>query len=826
MRLLLVFDHRFLRRSDGTVASTKHYDYAFFATRYRPAFDEVTILARVAEGARDARDVAGSAGPGVAVVSLGDWHGALGFLRARHRIRHELRRRFDAADAIVLVAPGMLASAARAELVRRGRPYGLEVVGDPYDAMAPGSMRHPARPLVRWLATRELRRTCARAAAASYVTREALQRRYPCPHWSIGVSDVVLPDAAFAAAPRTFAAAGTRAVITVGTMAQLYKAQDVLIEAIALCARAGLDVRLTLVGDGRYRAELAARAARLGVSDRVVFTGALPPGAAIRQALDAADLFVLPSHQEGLPRAMVEAMARGLPCVGSTVGGIPELLPPEDLVAPGDAAALAAKLREVLGDEHRLARMSARSLEVAAQYREAILDEKRRTFLDRLRSLAPAAPTEAHATVPAPSLRRNAAWAVVGNVGYAACQCAVLIVLAKLSSAENVGRFALALAVTAPLMIAASLQLRVVQATDARGDYPFGAYLGVRLTTTVLALAAITIVSLAAGYPRATVALIGLVAVAKGFEAVSDIVFGLLQQHEDLRRVAISMLVKGALSVASIAVTLRLSGDLLLATLVMAGTWGAWLAVFDLPAARRLTTIRPVLERRVLARLGWLALPMGIVAGLQSLMTNVPRYAIEAHGGARALGYFAGIAYLILAGNQPMMALWAAVSPRLAHLFVADRRAYRRLTARTMLVAGAMGGATIGGAAALGRPLLATLYTPDYAAHADVLVWLAVVAAVGYQASALCSSITAARRFPEQLYVAALTLAASWIATQLLVPRFGLVGAAWALLAATVVQTASLAIVYLRVSGIAPARRRGAATPALAIRPTSTVAAS
>jgi O-antigen/teichoic acid export membrane protein len=285
------------------------------------------------------------------------------------------------------------------------------------------------------------------------------------------------------------------------------------------------------------------------------------------------------------------------------------------------------------------------------------------------------------------------------------------------------------------------------------------------------------------------------------------------------------MLMKGGLSVASIAVTLAVTGDLHLATLAMALAWGACLVSYDLPAARRLAVVRPLWDHDALVRLAWLAAPMGAVAGLQSLMTNVPRYAIEAYGGARALGWFAGIAYLVLAGNQPMMALWAAVSPRMAQLFVADRGAYRRLYRRTMLLAAAMGALTVGAAATLGRPLLASIYTPEYAAHADVLVWLAAVAAVGYQASALCSAITAARRFPEQLYVAALTVAVSWLASQVLVPRFGLVGAAAALLAATAVQTACLALIYRRVSGVGAATRDVSAR-AFDVRSATTVAAS
>lgn len=394
MKLLVVFDHRFFRSPDGVVFSAKNYGHAFFAKRYLRVFESVTILARVAPSPADVPPAESTEGPGVIVVSLGDWQGPLGLARAWRKVHGELRRRLQAAEAVILIAPGMLASMARSELVRHGRPYAVEVVGDPYDAMAPGSMRHPLRPLLRWSATRQLRRLCGSAAAAAYVTREALQRRYACGGYSVGVSDVELAAPALVAGPREAHLADTsRTLITVGTMAQLYKAQDVLIDSVALCVQAGLDLRLVLVGDGRHRAELAARAAERRLGERVEFTGALPAGAPIRGALDAADLFVLPSYQEGLPRAMVEAMARGLPCIGSTVGGIPELLPAEDLVPPGDATALAAKIREVVLDGKRMARMSARNLEVAHEYREDLLDRKRLEFYERLRRLTEEART-------------------------------------------------------------------------------------------------------------------------------------------------------------------------------------------------------------------------------------------------------------------------------------------------------------------------------------------------------------------------------------------------------------------------------------------------
>jgi glycosyltransferase involved in cell wall biosynthesis len=130
---------------------------------------------------------------------------------------------------------------------------------------------------------------------------------------------------------------------------------------------------------------LESRAAALGLGDVAQFRGHLTTPEAVRAELDQAHLFVLPSRQEGLPRAMIEAMARALPCLGSSVGGVPELLPAEDLVPPDDALALANKICEVLADPDRMARMSARNLEKSREYGEA-LDQRRHAFYGHLKA--------------------------------------------------------------------------------------------------------------------------------------------------------------------------------------------------------------------------------------------------------------------------------------------------------------------------------------------------------------------------------------------------------------------------------------------------------
>jgi glycosyltransferase involved in cell wall biosynthesis len=226
------------------------------------------------------------------------------------------------------------------------------------------------------------------------VTEKTLQLRYPPGResFSTNYSSIELPPEAIAQTPRRFGANKNRfSIVHIGSFSQFYKAPDVLIDAVAHCVRAGMDLQLNMIGDGRIRPALESRPAAIELGERLRFMGRLPAGEAIRNELDKADLFVLASRTEGLPRAMIEAMARALPCIGSTVGGFPELLPDEDMVPPDDSQALANKIKEVLMDKKRMQRMSARNLEKAKDYSNDILQSRRTAFYRCVQELRKAA---------------------------------------------------------------------------------------------------------------------------------------------------------------------------------------------------------------------------------------------------------------------------------------------------------------------------------------------------------------------------------------------------------------------------------------------------
>jgi phosphatidylinositol alpha-1,6-mannosyltransferase len=387
MRVLVALETRFDQTGDGWVWSLPPTGYTFW-DRYLEVFDEVRVVARVRSVAEPSPSMARTDGSGVSFAAVPYFVGPGQYLRRHFAVRRAVRAAIVPASAAILRVPGTLGTVlARAWRATRS-PYAAEVVGDPHDVFSPGAVRTPLRALMRRRFCRDLRQQCARATAVAYITDHILQESYPAAPdaYAVACSDIDLPAEAFARQPR-LPSSGTRTfhLLLIGSLEQLYKGPDILIRALAIAVARGMDLHLTILGEGRHRPELEQLSRELGLADRVRFAGVLPGGDPVRHMLDNSDLFALPSRAEGQGRALIEAMARGLPCISSSVGGMRELLAPEDQVPPGDAVALAQRIAEVLADRDRLAQMAARNFKRAHDFHADVLRPRRRAFYEVVR---------------------------------------------------------------------------------------------------------------------------------------------------------------------------------------------------------------------------------------------------------------------------------------------------------------------------------------------------------------------------------------------------------------------------------------------------------
>lgn len=416
------------------------------------------------------------------------------------------------------------------------------------------------------------------------------------------------------------------------------------------------------------------------------------------------------------------------------------------------------------------------------------------------------------------TLRRNFSWTFVGNLVYAACQWGVLVVLAKFGSPEMVGQFTLGLAITAPAILFFSLQLRNVQATDAKQQYVFGDYLGLRLVATGLALVTIAAITFISGYRWEIAVLVLTVGLAKAVESISDIFYGLIQQREQMDRIAISMTIKGLLSLALFSVGVYLTKQVLWGVVGLVLAWSLVLVFYDIRSSASIanavpsvseisileqsqivTPLRPHWHWETQKQLVCLTFPLGFVIMLVSLNTNIPRYFVEGYLGERDLGFFAAISYLMVATGMVVNALGQSASPRLAKYYAAgDSQAFRQLLMKLVLVGVLLGGTGIFVTTVAGAEILTLMYRPEYAEYANVLVWIMLATAMSDISSFLGQGMTAARYFRIQMPLFLVVTAISAIACFWLIPLMGLKGAAIALLIAAIVQTSISSLVILQ----------------------------
>lgn len=150
-------------------------------------------------------------------------------------------------------------------------------------------------------------------------------------------------------------------IISIGRLEKV-KDHKTLLSALHILDKKGLDFSCLLVGDGSLKKELVEFSHGLGLAERISFLGLRQD---IPELLSVSDIFVLSSLFEGLPRAIMEAMAASLPVVATDVGGISELV--EDgvtgiLVPPGDCEAMASGIKNLLQDSDLRERMGASGL--------------------------------------------------------------------------------------------------------------------------------------------------------------------------------------------------------------------------------------------------------------------------------------------------------------------------------------------------------------------------------------------------------------------------------------------------------------------------------
>lgn len=369
--------------SGGQPASNLiHYDA--FGKRYVERFDDVNLVARLFE--KEDKTAKPVEGPGFNFIALPGYHGPIGLIKNIKNIIKVVGSTLDKDCFYILRVPSTMPSIYAAILYVKKIPFAVEVVGDPEDSYSTEALNSKFLSLIfKTLFVSALKFQCRHAVACAYVTSSALQKKYPprSKDREFSFTSIDLSDETFVDEPKHFVGPECVLVIT-GNMQKMLKGHDVLLQSVSQLKKAGRRIRLLVIGFGENQPFFEKMAQDLGIKEDVRFFGKVAAGKAIRDILDTADLFVLPSRQEGLPRALLEAMARGLPAIATDVGGTAELIDQEALIPPNDVDALTRKIEYFIDNEHVMKRHADFNLKKSKGYHIKEVRKARIAFYEKI----------------------------------------------------------------------------------------------------------------------------------------------------------------------------------------------------------------------------------------------------------------------------------------------------------------------------------------------------------------------------------------------------------------------------------------------------------
>lgn len=368
----------------------KSQEWADFYQRYLRVFESLRICNRVIDEKILKKGRIEVSDPRIEIHPLPIFHGPKEYAKSYIAVGRAMKSAVKGCDAAILRLPSTVAQRLSSQIRKAGIPYATEIVFDAGDG-AETADNIIEKFLWRTI-DKKMRRICASADGVACVTENYLQKSYYSTkdrHFTGSYSTLAL-DKSFYTSPRQFPEKKTLTIAHVDLQIGLHsrKGTDIIIQALAKLKQNGITVNVAFAGDDwdNSTSKILEYAKALGIEGQVSCPGFLTRQQ-LDQFLDNADLFVMPTKAEGLPRVIIEAIAKGLPTVTTPASGNPELIPDHWLVDFYDVDGYADKIRELVTDSNAYEKASRENFNHSLQYENSILQTRRDRFYSELKKL-------------------------------------------------------------------------------------------------------------------------------------------------------------------------------------------------------------------------------------------------------------------------------------------------------------------------------------------------------------------------------------------------------------------------------------------------------
>lgn len=388
MAKLLISCDDYIFRFDGKYYF-KNKEWYDFYQRYLRVFDALKICNRVIDEQELKNNRILCDDNRIEIHPLPIFHGPIQYAKQYFAIGRSMKSAVNGCDAAILRLPSTVAQRLSKQVIKAGIPFATEIVFDARDGAE--TSNNLIEKLLWFIIDKQMRTTCLKADGVACVTANYLQQRYfsvkPY-HFENNYSTLAL-EKSFFTGPRKFPKKKVLSIAHVDLQIGLHsrKGTDIIIQALAKLKQKGIYLNINFAGDDwdNSTEKILAYADEYGIKEQVACPGFLTR-LQLDKFLNESDLFVLPTKAEGLPRVIIEAIAKGLPTVTTPASGNPELIPAHYLVDFFDVDTLANRIEELATNMEAYEKASSVNYQHSLQYEASILQRRRDLFYTELKN--------------------------------------------------------------------------------------------------------------------------------------------------------------------------------------------------------------------------------------------------------------------------------------------------------------------------------------------------------------------------------------------------------------------------------------------------------
>lgn len=356
--------------------------------RYADNFEQVNLISRVKHVDKEELGIHNQSlsFANITCFDIPFFQGIGELLSSFHKLKEEIRKALVGCHIAIVRSPSILGFFVLNQ-IGRNMPYALEVVANPYEMYLGYSGKLKLQSLLMHIL---LKKYCRGAVALAFVTRNSQQKRYELNKHKENntyYSSIELKKDFFSDSFMKHDVSADNEPLKIAHVSNVItgdiKGHKEVIEIAAKLFSIGRDVDVTFAGDGPDVPTFKKYAEHLGIGSNVHFVGFVNK-LQLRSLLMDSDFFVFPSKSEGLPKVLIEAMAVSVPSIASNVGGIPELLPPENVFASTDVEGMLNRIIELSSDKEKYIENARLMYNTAQEYESSVLNARRKIFYSNL----------------------------------------------------------------------------------------------------------------------------------------------------------------------------------------------------------------------------------------------------------------------------------------------------------------------------------------------------------------------------------------------------------------------------------------------------------